>query len=77
MRRNFTLPELQDSLDGMREGALLQISRRDDERLFGLNDVAVARLRNFARGHDCVASFADAAVLFRKRIASEREKPAS
>jgi hypothetical protein len=28
-------PELQEQLDGLREGALFQISRRDYERLFG------------------------------------------
>ena len=67
-RRNFTLPELEQRLDALAEGALLQITRRDYERLFGLNDATRGRLRNFATGHACVASFADEAVLFRKQL---------
>ena len=66
-RRNFTLPELEHNLDALTEGDLLQITRTDYERLFGLNDAARGRLRNFASSHACVASFADEAVLFRKR----------
>ena len=76
-RRIFTLPELEERLRELREGTLLHISRRDYERLFGLNDAAVGRLRNFARGHQCVASFADTAILFRKRIVSANDRPSS
>lgn len=68
-RGKFTLPELEGKLEALRNGALVQIDRTDYERLFGLNDAALGRLRNFARGHQCVASFADSAVLFRKGIA--------
>jgi hypothetical protein len=75
MRRNFTLPELEERLGELQNGALVQISRRDYERLFGLNNAALGRLRNFARGHECVASFADSAVFFRKRVVSPCEKP--
>lgn len=67
-RRNFVLPDLQQKLDALEEGGLLHITRRDYERLFGGNDVAQARLRNFALGHACVASFADGAILFRKAL---------
>lgn len=74
-RREFTLPELEQRLDELGDGAVSQIGRRDYERLFGLNDAAVGRLRNFARGHQCVASFADGAVVFRKRIVSTRQDP--
>jgi len=66
-RRNFTLPELEHNLDALTEDGLLQITRNDYERLFGLNGAARGRLQNFARGHACVASFADESVLFRKR----------
>ena len=45
MRWDFTLPEFQEKLDGLADGTLFQISGRDCERLFGTNDVAVARLR--------------------------------
>lgn len=70
MRRNFTLPELEAKLDELKSGTLVQISRGDYERLFGLNDAALGRVRNFARAHRCTASFADTAVLFRKHVAS-------
>ncbi|MCA1409906.1 hypothetical protein I6F30_01840 [Bradyrhizobium sp. NBAIM20] len=78
MRRNFTLSELDAELNELQAGAYVQISREDYERFVGLNDAALGRLKNFARGHQCVASFADAAVLFRKRIAAEirRRHPA-
>ena len=75
LRRNFSLPELEDRLDQLAEGALLQISARDYTRLFGANDVAAARLLNFAKGHACVASHADAAILFRKKLKAEVTLP--
>jgi hypothetical protein len=68
MRWNFTLPELLEKLDGLAEGALLQITSRGYARLFGANDVAATRVRNFARSHACVASHADGAILFRKLL---------
>jgi len=71
-RRNFTLPELEHNLDALAEGDLLQITRNDYERLFGLNDAARGRLRNFASSHACVASFADETVMFRKRVQIDR-----
>ncbi|AWM11101.2 hypothetical protein [Bradyrhizobium symbiodeficiens] len=70
MRRNFTLPELEVMLNGLEEGAIHDLPRGDYERLIGENDVAVGRLRNFARGHNCVASFADGTIAFRKRLAA-------
>ena len=54
MRRNFTLPELEERLDRLTAGSLFEIGSGDYERLFGSNDAAVARLRNFARSHACV-----------------------
>ncbi len=74
MRWELTLPELQEKLDHLAEGGIFQIGAQDYERLFGTNDVAAARLRNFARGHACVVSHADGAVLFRKRIARPGEE---
>lgn len=64
----FTLPELQEQLDSLSGGALFQISRRDCERLFGADDVAVTLLRNFAMSRACVVAHADAAILFRKQF---------
>jgi len=66
----LTLPDLDRKLDDMPEGTLHQITRSDYERLFGLNDVALGRLRNFAKTHSCVTSFADHAIIFRKKIRS-------
>lgn len=66
MGHKLTLPDLEERLRDLRNGALVQISRLDYEHLFGLNDAALGRLRNFARGHQCVTSVADTAVLFRK-----------
>ena len=71
----FTLPELQEQLDGLSEGALFQISRRDYERLFGTSDVAATLLRNFATSHACVVAHADAAILFRKQIVQREGAP--
>jgi hypothetical protein len=64
----LTLPELQEKLDRLADGSLFQIPTQDYERLFGTNDAAAARLRNFARSHRCVASHSDGAVLFRKQL---------
>ncbi len=74
LRANFTLPELQEKLDALAEGSLLQISVRDYVRLFGTNDVAAARLRHFAKGHACAVSHADTAILFRKKL-GHRDTP--
>ena len=71
LRPNFTLPELERMLDQLAEGALLQISMRDYGRLFGANDVAAARLLHFAKGHACVTSHSDGAVLFRRKLKGE------
>jgi hypothetical protein len=67
-RRNFTLPDLEERLDALAEGALHQITRRDYERLFGVNNAALGRLRNFPKSHACAASFADEGILFRKKL---------
>lgn len=76
LRVNFTLPELQEKLDGLAEGALFQVSARDYGRLFGANDIAAARLKHFARGHACIVSHADGAILFRKKLEhSESDAP--
>jgi len=73
MRLNFTLPELEEKLDGLAEGTLLQISTRDYRRLFGTNDVAAGRLRNFAKGYACVANHGSEAILFRKKLGDQVE----
>jgi hypothetical protein len=72
LRRDFTLPELERQLESLAEGALFQSSARDYERLFGTNDAAAARVRNFAAGHACVINHSDRAILFRKRLEASR-----
>jgi len=75
LRGNFVLPELQEKLDRLAEGALLKISARDYTRLFGTNDVAAARLLHFAKLHACVASHGDMSIVFRKRFAQHDDVP--
>jgi len=66
--RILTLPELDRTLDELPEGAVHHVTRRDYERLFGFNDAALGRLRIFAKGHACIPSFTDEAILFRKGL---------
>ena len=70
-RWNFTLPELEQRLSALAEGAMCQITRRDYERLFGTNSAARGRLRHFAKSHECVVSHADHAILFRRQFHSQ------
>jgi hypothetical protein len=75
MPRNFTLPEL--GLHALADGGIFMISSRDYdyERLFGVNDAAVGRLRNFAKAHACVTSHADHGIVFRKAFARGEGAP--
>jgi hypothetical protein len=75
MARTLTLPLLEARLQDLQKGGFIRISREDYRNLFGFNDAAMGRLRNFARGHQCIASFADSAVLFRKRTGSADKTP--
>jgi hypothetical protein len=50
LRVNFSLPELQERLDQLVEGALFQISLRDYRRLFGASEIAADRLRHLPEG---------------------------
>lgn len=68
MRRKFTLADLDATLASLDAGAIHHLQRPDYQRLFGENDVALRRLRHFARGHNCIASFTDGSVLLRKRF---------
>ena len=67
-RRRLTLPELEEKLDALSMGGLHRITRRDYERIFGLNSAALGRVRNFAKGHACAVSFGDESILFRKKL---------
>ena len=76
-KRDFTLPELEQNLEALQEGGMLQMSREDYERLFGTNSAALGRLRNFVKGHECVASFADDTVIFRRSVQASRRRTPS
>jgi hypothetical protein len=76
LRANFVLPELQEKLDRLAAGALLEISSWDYQRLFGTDDVAAARLRHFARLHECVANHGPKSIVFRKKLAQQDDSPA-
>jgi hypothetical protein len=69
LRANFVPPELQEKLDSLAEGALLEISAWDYKRLFGVNDATAARLKRFAKLHACIASHSDRSIVFRKEFA--------
>ena len=74
---NFSLPQLQAQLDQLDEGALFQISGQDYRRLFGENDIARERLLHFAKGHSCVISHANEAIMFRKKFTESKMQPLS
>lgn len=50
MRKDFILPDLQCKLDLLESGGQFQVLHVDGERLFGMDDVAHARLLRFAQG---------------------------
>lgn len=62
----ITLPELQARLDALSAGEQLTISGSSYERLFGLDDMALSRLDNFASGHGCLVHSRLASVTFHK-----------
>jgi hypothetical protein len=66
MRKDYTLPELQEQLNALNDGELFGVSEADCERLFGVNDVSVGRIANFARGHGCVVGHTEDGIYFRK-----------
>jgi hypothetical protein len=66
MHDMLTLPGLQNALDAFPRDGSLAIAKRDIERLFGLNDVAVGRIANFARGHGCKAILREDILTFSK-----------
>ncbi|MBP2431722.1 hypothetical protein ABIF38_003038 [Bradyrhizobium japonicum] len=66
MNESLTLAELRTRLDRLGNGAVLRISDRDYERLFGINEVAAAKAAQFARKHHCVSVPGEGSVYFRK-----------
>jgi hypothetical protein len=62
----FTLPSLQKRLDDLEPDEMLVVSKADFDRLFGVDDAAVGRLKNFADGHNCMATWSRSDLRFRK-----------
>jgi NAD(P)-dependent dehydrogenase (short-subunit alcohol dehydrogenase family) len=75
-RQNFVLPDLQEKLDALNEGGLLQITQNDYERLFGANDVTQA-LAQFCKGSRVCGQFASGAILFRKALKKVEDRSAA
>ena len=59
-----TLPALQASLDGLGTGQGLRLTNADCDRLFGVNDALMGRVRNFAHGHGCIVVWDDEGLTF-------------
>jgi hypothetical protein len=66
MDHKLTLPGLQASLDLLPIAESLALANSDIERLFGFNDVALVRMKRFARGHNCIVSHSNSCVVFQK-----------
>ncbi|WP_046864131.1 hypothetical protein [Microvirga massiliensis] len=71
MLRPMTLPELESKLDRLSPGDRWEINQADYLRVFGANDVARARLENFARGHRCGIAVTQSGIEFRKLHADQ------
>lgn len=69
MTEPLTLPLLQMQLDQLVPGQRLHLTMTQVERVFGLDDVAAGRIRNFADGHNCAFALSEAGVQFVKQAA--------
>ncbi|MGY3453949.1 MULTISPECIES: hypothetical protein [unclassified Bradyrhizobium] len=66
MTEPLSLPILQMQLDRLVPGQGLHLATADVERMFGYNDVATGRIRNFADGHGCMFAWCATGVQFVK-----------
>lgn len=64
IRHTDTLPALQASLDGLGTGQGLRLANADCDRLVGVNDALMGRVRNFAQGHNCILLWDDEGLTF-------------
>jgi hypothetical protein len=62
----LTLPGLQRLLDALAKDSCITLAISDYRRLFSVNDLAQARMRNFASGHGWVAEATPTSLSFRK-----------
>ncbi|WP_257165799.1 hypothetical protein [Bradyrhizobium sp. SRS-191] len=72
MSEPLSLPLLQMQLDHLVPGQGLHLVMADVERLFGYNDVATGRIRNFADGHGCMFAWCATGVQFVKLASPDR-----
>ncbi len=72
MTEPLTLPLLQMQLDQLVPGQSLHLSMPEVERVFGLNDVATGRIRNFAGGHNCAFVWSEQGLQFVKLTPPDR-----
>ena len=72
MTEPLSLPLLQMQLDHLVPGQGLHLPTSEVERMFGYNDVANGRIRNFAEGHRCMFAWSGSGVQFVKLPRGER-----
>jgi hypothetical protein len=66
MRELLSIPALEDQLSRLEPGETLPLTNVDFVRLFGVNGAALARLKNFAKGHSCITFRCKAGMQFKK-----------
>jgi len=66
MVAHYTLSELESSLERLDPAERLWLAASEVERLFGSNDVAMRRIRHFAKGQRCLATQVVGGISFHK-----------
>ncbi len=66
MRELLSIPALEDQLSRLKPGETFRLTHVDFVRLFGTNNAAVGRLRNFAKGHSCITTRTRTGLQFKK-----------
>lgn len=73
MREHITLPELEANLDRLEPGQVVYISHQEFTHLFGVNDAARSRLKNFASAHSCSTNWDRTGLRFVRSLRRELE----
>lgn len=74
MTDSISIPILEDRLERLRPGQTLRLGHADFVRLFGVNDAALGRLANFAKGHNCLTNWSRAGLSFEKNSPEQTSK---
>ena len=79
MSGEWTLPLVQERLDALAPCEDFSLTMAEVTRLFGLNNVAVRRIKRFADSHRCHAIYDGRQLIFRKDfpLASSASSPAA